>query len=160
MHKFSYGVMGILLVLILGSTAIVFGQADEEMCVEMGIISLSAPESVESKRAEVEFPHSTHFSFDCRTCHHKWEGDEIIPSCTTSGCHDVTVAPIRAGQGTVSVKAEVAIIYYKTAYHRMCIGCHKEMKMVNKELEMSYKSLDKELPRTGPTGCIQCHPKD
>jgi hypothetical protein len=158
MHKFGYGVMVILLVLILGSAAIVFGQADEEMCVEMGIIPLSAPEGVESKRAEVEFPHSIHFGFDCRTCHHKWESTEVIQGCTTSGCHDVTVAPTRAEKRTM--KAEEAIKYYKTAYHNMCIGCHKEMKKINKELEMSHRKLDKELPRTGPTGCHQCHPKE
>jgi hypothetical protein len=158
MHKLKYFVLGTMVVMMFGSAAIVFGQAEEDMIVPMGFITLSPLESVESKRADVEFPHFTHFGFDCRTCHHKWEGDEVIPSCTTSGCHDVAVSP------TISKKSNAApdqaILYYKTAFHQMCIGCHKEMRIINKELEMSYKRLDKELPRTGPTGCIECHPKE
>jgi len=28
------------------------------------------------------------------------------------------------------------------------------------EVEMSYRILKTELPKTGPTGCIECHPKE
>ena len=126
--------------------------------VPMGTITLSPPGSVEAKRSDVEFPHATHFGFECRTCHHKWEGPEVIQGCTTSGCHDVEVSPIKSGQK--NVPKEESIKYYKSAYHQMCIGCHKEMKRVNKELEMSLKKLPSELPITGPTGCFQCHPKE
>ncbi len=158
MHKLSYFVLGTIVVMMIGSAAIVFGQSEEDMIVPMGYITLSPPGSVEAKRADVEFPHSTHFGFDCRTCHHKWVGTEVIQSCTTSGCHDVAISPTVSKKG--SVAPDQAILYYKTAFHQMCIGCHKEMRAVNKELEMSYRKLDKELPRTGPTGCIQCHPKE
>ena len=158
MHRLRFFVLGIIVVLVIGSAAIVFGEFEDEMIVPMGIIALSAPESVELKRSEVEFPHATHFEFECRTCHHKWEGPEVIQGCTTSSCHDVEVSPIRSGQK--NVPKEVSILYYKSAYHQMCIGCHKEMKRANKVLEMSLKKLPGELPATGPTGCFQCHPKE
>ncbi len=159
MHKISFCVLSIIIGLILGTAAVVSGQAEDEICVPLGPIILEPLESVEAKRTPTEFPHSRHMVVvDCKTCHHMWIGDEQIQTCTTSGCHDVDVSP------TISKKSNVApdqaILYYKTAFHQMCIGCHKEMKMVNEELEMSYKRLDEELPRTGPTGCIQCHPKD
>jgi len=158
MHKLSYFLLGIIVFMLIGSTAVVFGQDEEDMIVPMGYITLSPPDSVEAKRADVEFPHSTHFGFDCRTCHHKWQGKEVIQGCTTSGCHDVAVSPTVSKKG--NVPPDQAILYYKAAFHQMCIGCHKEMRAVNKELEMSYRKLDKELPRTGPTGCIECHPKE
>jgi len=158
MHRLRFLVLGIIAVLVIGSAAIVFGESEDDMIVPMGIITLSAPGSVELKRSEVEFPHATHLEFECRICHHKWEGPEIIQGCTTSGCHDVEVSPIRSGQK--NVPKEVSILYYKSAYHQMCIGCHKEMKRANKVLEMSLKKLPGELPATGPTGCFQCHPKE
>ncbi|MGD8883230.1 MAG: hypothetical protein PVI82_15140, partial [Desulfobacterales bacterium] len=49
------------MVLVFGSIAMVGGQeTEDEMVVPMGIIVLEPPESVESKRSSVEFPHSTH----------------------------------------------------------------------------------------------------
>lgn len=158
MHGLRLFTLGIVFVLVIGSGAMVFGESEEEMIVPMGIITLGPPESVEAKRSDVEFPHATHFEFECRTCHHKWEGQEIIQGCTTSGCHDVEVSPIKAGQR--NVPKEESILYYKSAYHQMCIGCHKEMKQANKLLELSLKKLPSELPATGPTGCIHCHPTE
>ena len=34
---------------------------DEEMCVPMGIITLEPPDTVEAKRAAVDFQHGRHF---------------------------------------------------------------------------------------------------
>ena len=158
MHRSRLFLLGIVIILMTGSAAIVLGESEDEMIVPMGIITLSAPDSVEAKRSAVEFPHDIHLKFECRTCHHKWEAPEIIQGCTASGCHDVEVSPIRAGQG--NVPKEQAIKYYKSAYHQLCIGCHKEMKKTNKQLELSLKKLPEELPVTGPTGCFLCHPKE
>ncbi len=158
MHRLRFLILGTIFVLVIGSAAIVFGESEDEMIVPMGIIVIGPPESVEAKRSPVEFPHATHFRYECRTCHHKWEGPEVIQGCMTSGCHDVEVSPIKSGQR--NVPKEVSIKYYKSAYHEMCIGCHKEIKRMNKELEMSLKKLPSELPASGPTGCFQCHPKE
>ena len=148
------------MVLVLGSIALVVGQeTEDEMLVPMGVIVIEAPESVEAKRSPVDFPHSTHFvSVDCRTCHHTWQGTEIIKGCSTTDCHDVTVSPTKSGKG--GSNPDLAIRYYKTGYHQMCIGCHKEIKIQNIQLETSYKELKETLTIPGPTSCIQCHPKE
>ena len=148
------------MVLVLGSIALVVGQeTEDEMLVPMGVIVIEAPESVEAKRSPVDFPHSTHFaSVDCRTCHHTWQGTEIIKGCATTDCHDVTVSPTKSGKG--GSNPDLAIRYYKTGYHQMCIGCHKEIKIQNIQLETSYKELKETLTIPGPTSCIQCHPKE
>jgi hypothetical protein len=159
MFKTSLGVLGLILAVVFGNALIVSGQENEEtMCIPMGIISLEPPESVEAKRSPVNFPHSTHFSYQCQTCHHKWETDAAVVGCTTSGCHDLTESPQKSEKDNSG--KELAIRYYKTAFHQMCIGCHKEMKSQNKKLEMSGKILSEKLPDTGPVGCSECHVKE
>jgi len=147
-------------VLIFGSVTIVGGQeTDTEMIVPMGTIEIGPPEEVEPTRSPVEFPHSRHFaSVFCKTCHHDWKGTEVIKNCTAAGCHDVTVSPTKSGQNVSN--PDPAILYYKSAYHQMCIGCHKEIRIQNKKLEMSFKELKEKLTIPGPTSCIGCHPKD
>jgi hypothetical protein len=160
MRKIGILYLFLSMVLVFGSITIVVGQEDEaEMVVPMGIIEIGPPDSVEPARTPVDFPHSTHFaSVDCRTCHHKWQGTEIIKGCATTDCHDVTVSPTKSGKG--GSNPDLAIRYYKTGYHQMCIGCHKEIKTQNKQLEASFKELKETLTIPGPTSCIQCHPKE
>lgn len=160
MRKLDYLCVLLSTVLVFGSITMVVGQETEtEMIVPMGIIELGPPDTVEPVKTPVEFPHSKHFaSVDCRTCHHKWKGTEIITGCMATGCHDVTVSPTKSAKNTPS--PEAMIKYYKAAYHQNCIGCHKEIKAQNKQLEDSFKELKEKLPPTGPTGCIECHPKE
>ena len=169
MHRIGVGILFALLVLILGSVPVLAGQQTQDsepkgvhetedvMCLPMGTIVLGPPESVESKRASVDFPHSKHFVYDCKTCHHKWKGDAKIQDCTTSGCHDVQESPLKSKKGKID--RELAVRYYKTAFHKQCIDCHKQMKAKNKELEMSQRMLEAKLPETGPTTCVKCHPR-
>jgi hypothetical protein len=133
-----------MMVFVFGISIDVSGQENEaseptleDMSVPMGIIVLEPDESVEQKRTPVEFHHSKHFTFDCKKCHHKWEGKTHVLSYTETG-----------------------IKYYKYAYHQMCVGCHKEIKIKRKAMEMSYTVLKDKLPKTGPTGCVECHPKE
>jgi hypothetical protein len=159
MGKISVGVFCLILAVIFGNAMVVSGQSeDETMSVPMGDILLEPPEGVEAQRPPVNFPHSTHFSFNCLECHHTWEMTESIENCTTSGCHDGAESPAKAGQGKVD--EEELIKYYKTAYHKKCISCHREMKAQNKKLEMSGRVLKDKLPNVGPTGCNGCHVKD
>jgi hypothetical protein len=133
-------------------------ETDAEMIVPMGIIEIGPPPEVEPTRSPVDFPHSQHFaSVNCKTCHHSWKGTEIIQSCTTAECHDATVSPTKSGEKVSN--PDLAIRYYKSAYHQLCIGCHKEIKVQNKKLEMSLKELKEKLTVPGPTSCIECHPK-
>ncbi len=160
MQKIGFLYLCLSMVFVVGSITIVVGQeAEDEMIVPMGDIVIGPPESVEPKRSLVDFPHSRHFaSVDCRTCHHTWQGTEIVKKCSASSCHDVAVSPTISEKG--SVNPDLAILYYKTGYHQMCIGCHKEIRIQNKQLETSFKELKETLTIPGPTGCIQCHPKE
>ena len=159
MRKISVGVFCLILAVTFGNVMVVSGQSeDETMSVPLGDILLEPPEGVEAKRSPVNFPHSIHFSYNCLTCHHKWALNEPVVGCMTTACHEVKESPVKAGQGKVD-DAQL-IKYYKTAYHRMCINCHKDIKAQNKKLEMSGRILKENLPNSGPTSCIQCHPKE
>ena len=160
MHKISLGVFCLVLAIIFGNAMVVTGSGDaDDMCIPMGTILLEPLEGVEAKRTPVDFHHPTHFGFTCQSCHHKWiETDKPIVGCATTDCHDVAEAPKPSETGAID--KEMAARYYKTAYHNLCIGCHKEMQIQNKALEMSGRVLKENLPNTGPTGCVQCHLKE
>ncbi|MFC1856664.1 cytochrome c3 family protein [Thermodesulfobacteriota bacterium] len=159
MYRVGLVVLGLLMIVAFGGILEVSGKdsSDEMMCVPMEVITLEPPESVESKKSTVDFPHSKHFVLDCKECHHTWSGVEHIQNCTTSGCHDLTKSPKKSNAGGPANESKFK--YYKTAYHNLCIGCHKAAKTKNIQLEMSGKILKENLPKTGPTGCIKCHPK-
>ncbi len=159
MLKIKIGVCCLILALIFGNAMVVSGESDEEnMSVPMGIITLEPPETVEDPRPSVPFNHPIHFDYKCQTCHHKWDKETPILSCETSGCHDVYEAPKRSER--LQGDENMAMRYYKTAYHKMCINCHKELKAQNKKLEMSGRVLAENLPNPGPTSCKGCHVPD
>ena len=125
--------------LILFVSGITMTWADDSVCFPVGSRDIKAPASVEAKRSPVGFNHSTHFDFTCNECHHKWDRKSQITSCQTSGCHDQTTADKKAlkdGEYT-----EESIKYYMYAYHAQCRDCHK-------------------VEKAGPTGCVECHPKN
>jgi hypothetical protein len=156
MYKIGIGVVCLILVVIFGNAMVVSGQGEgETMCIPMGVIQLKPPESVEAKRPFVEFNHPLHFVDTCQTCHHQWQFDEPVQSCQTDGCHDGVVAPTKAEKG--EDLEELRITYYKNAYHKQCITCHRELKQNNRKLELSGRVLKENLPNTGPTGCKECH---
>lgn len=147
-----------MIILLIAATILVWcslGIADpqndngsgEKMCIPMGSISLDPPATVTPERASVDFPHSLHFKgYSCDKCHHKWDGNQAVQSCMTSGCHDMTTAPenpLKNGKYT-----EESIKYYKYAYHNQCRDCHKEEKQ---KRDTTLVTL--------PTGCNECHPK-
>lgn len=165
MHRLRIGLLCLMMVFLFGVSLDVSGQENEasestleDMSVPMGIIVLEPDETLEPKRAPVEFHHSKHFTFDCKKCHHKWEGKTHIPGCRTTDCHDNFTPPKKPTK--FLSYTETGIKYYKYAYHQMCVGCHKEMKIKRKAMEMSYTVLKDKLPKTGPTGCVECHPKE
>jgi hypothetical protein len=124
----------------------------------MGELTLSPPDGVDQKRSDVEFPHSVHFDYSCRECHHTWSGETEVKGCSTTECHDLLGTPKDPETGEKD--STQAVRYYKKAYHELCIGCHKEIKEKNKALELAKEPLEKDLAKTGPTGCIKCHPKE
>ena len=131
---------------------------EEEMCVPMGDITLEAL-SADAQRGSVSFPHAIHFTNNCQVCHHYQDIGSPIVGCATSGCHDLAQAPRTDDGQLIKVKSQ-RIRYFKNAYHELCIGCHKSIKQKNKSQEASKLALGDKLMPTGPTGCIECHPKE
>ena len=147
-------VLVICLALVLGlGTAInaVGSEEGGELRVPLGYVTLSPPQDADPKKSDVEFPHGLHFKYSCQECHHNWEGSADNLTCMTSGCHDLVQAP--------RDNPEQSILYFKNAYHELCIGCHKKIKAENRQLELSGKVLKEKLPNSGPTGCTECHPE-
>jgi hypothetical protein len=139
------------------SLSAAIGSEAEEMVVPLGELTINAPADVETKRSAVTFPHATHFDYACNRCHHMWEHDTAVLSCSTADCHDATLAPLKAAAEGEEIESYQ---YYKTAYHSLCIGCHKEIKANNLKLERSMGRLPEQLPAAGPTGCVECHPRE
>ena len=164
MYRIRVAVLCLVTVFVFGIALNVAGQnksdtkeAIGDMVVPMGIIVIKPDPSVKQMRAPVEFDHAKHFTYDCRTCHHKWEGKEKISSCTASNCHDLLKAPKKPTRYLVYTKE--GIKYYKYAYHQNCIGCHKEIKIKQEKMEAAYKASDIE-KKVVPTSCSECHPKE
>ena len=158
MHKCNLLVVGVAILAIFSFGLVVAGESEESMCIPMGDIVIEPPDQVESKRAAVTFPHATHFSYTCNTCHHTWDRETPVLSCMATGCHDVAAIPKNA-EGN-KIDPELSARYYKAAYHSACIGCHKEIKQQNKAIENSYRSAETTIQSSGPTGCSECHPKE
>jgi len=98
----------------------------------VGTLTVSAPRGVVPSRSPVDFPHSLHFVYACKTCHHTWDGFTPVKSCTTSGCHD-QVAPSKKANGKV-VSSTQEIRYFREAYHQNCIICHKRLEVKRRRL--------------------------
>jgi hypothetical protein len=164
MYRIQMAVLCLVIVFVFGMALNVAGQnksdtkkAVEDMVVPMGIIVIKPDPSVKAMRSPVKFDHAKHFTYDCRTCHHKWEGNTKISNCTTSNCHDLLKAPKKPTRYLVYTKN--GIKYYKYAYHENCIGCHKKIKVEQKKMEMSHKASEIE-KKVVPTSCSECHPKE
>lgn len=123
----------------------------------VGWLTISAPRGVEHKRSPVPFPHSLHFDSGCKACHHTWDGHTPVKSCKASGCHDL-IEPQKEEKAKKTSDAD-NIRYYKAAYHQSCRACHMDLAHERKKMEKSGAVLNEPLPKTGPTGCIGCHPK-
>lgn len=154
--------IGLVILCVVLTTAVCFSIAVsedlEELCIPLQTLVIEPLSGAEQQRASVEFPHGTHFNYACQRCHHTWNGREEIKNCTTSGCHDQLATP-KQSDSDMSPEA-LALTYYKKAYHQLCIGCHKQIKQQNKQIELSKKPITTALAKTGPTGCIECHPKE
>jgi len=159
MLNLRFVVLSLVLVLACGNALVVAKQnqqkSGDSLCITIGKIELVPPEGVEPKKSPVEFPHSKHFTYTCRECHHKWDLSAEVKGCMTSGCHDLVRTPKK------SEKVD-AIRYFKKAYHQNCIGCHRQIKKQNLAMEKkaSIDGKNIKIQKTGPTGCLQCHPKE
>ncbi|MEW6673332.1 MAG: cytochrome c3 family protein [Thermodesulfobacteriota bacterium] len=122
--------------------------------VPINAIELKPPAAIDATKSPVEFPHSRHFIYNCIACHHTWKLDARLQTCTASECHDQNKAP-KKESGVADIN------YFKKAFHQKCIGCHLEIKRQNAAKEKGLRVSDKKLAlqKSGPTGCVECHPK-
>jgi hypothetical protein len=160
MFKSKMTVFALLTIFIAGGPAVAGEEAEVTMdaiFVPVGRLVLAPPVGVASKKSAVAFPHSQHFDYTCKTCHHKWDGNSRVQSCTASKCHDQPSLPVKHKKA-IDNRAEM-IRYYKHAFHRQCISCHREIKIKNEKSGMSGRKLKEPLQPPGPTACIGCHPR-
>ena len=155
MQKLPVILTGVILIGVIAVGGVIAGDAEDTLCIPMGTLLIEPPDGVEAKRSPVDFPHSIHFDYTCKTCHHTWDGENPILSCTTSGCHDLTSAHSAEGK----LDPELLVRTFKTAFHKNCIDCHKEINRKNVRLENTY-SVKSSIQKSGPTSCNSCHPKE
>ncbi len=114
-----------------------------------GTMTLTAPFDTQRspKLSPVLFPHSLHFSYSCKDCHHDWDGENPVKSCATSGCHEKIWAPM---PGTTPLDGK-RIKSLTGAYHQVCRSCHR--REVTQQKNAGIKNVS-----TGPIACEGCHP--
>ena len=129
--------------------------SDEVMSVPLGNMVLAAPEEVEAKRGDVDFPHGLHFQFACQSCHHDWDGESEIESCMS--CHDETEPT-----GSRNIKNPDNVMYFLAAYHNICVECHRDLDKKRQDQIKKIaenKGMEKMMApvKSGPVTCTGCH---
>ena len=152
-----FGLMVMIILFIVSPWAFAKDTMDA-VYLPVGTLTLAVPRGVVPRRSAVAFPHSRHFDYTCKSCHHKWDGLSQVSGCTASGCHE-QFAPNK-GKKAKRASDPADKPHFRSAYHRKCIACHKRIKIERYKLEKSGIVLTKPLPRTGPIGCIECHPRN
>ena len=161
MLKLIVAVVALFTIIIAGGLAAGANETEVTMdaiYVPVGRLVLAPPVGVTPKRSAVAFPHSGHFDYTCKTCHHKWDGNSPVQGCSASKCHDQLSSTVK-DKKTLDY-GPMAIRYYKYAFHQQCISCHRQIKVHNEKLERSRRKLEESLQRPGPTGCVGCHPRE
>ncbi|WDP92187.1 MAG: class III cytochrome C family protein [Desulfobacter sp.] len=146
--KRTFIAVSCLVIFLITSDA--FAQEPQQtLDLPTGTMTLVAPEGSEreAKRSPVLFPHSLHFGYSCKDCHHKWDGSSPVQSCATAGCHENLWASI---PGTTS-DDEPKVKSLTGAYHQVCRDCHR------KEVKLQKDQGIKDVV-TGPIACDGCHP--
>jgi len=132
--------------------------AEVEMCVPMGDITLEAL-SADAKRAAVNFPHAAHFGYSCQQCHHTWDRTTPVTGCSATGCHDMAEAP-KTEDGRRSRTRCCKRVILKMPIMPCVSAAIRRYTKKTKKLQATRMPTDQKLAGSGPTGCIQCHPKE
>jgi hypothetical protein len=93
----------------------------------------------------VTFAHRRHTSdhqITCNRCHHTLnEGDTAVQE----HCRDCHTEPgFVRGREAEDMDEEMLLEHYLNALHAQCIGCHRELKMEDRQRKI-------------PLGCTECH---
>ena len=92
-------------------------------------------------KTPVVFNHANHKAYDCKECHHKWDGSSAMQPCSAAGCHDVMDRKDKTSKSYFFIIHE-----RKKAKLSTCLSCHSEVATKENKKEM--------------TGCKKsaCHP--
>ncbi|WDP85146.1 MAG: class III cytochrome C family protein [Desulfobacter sp.] len=133
-------------ILLLTHDAI--AQDPQTLVLPTGNMILAAPEGGDRapKLSPVSFPHSLHFSYSCKDCHHSWDGVEPVQSCATAGCHENLWAS-KPGELPLDARRVKSLT---GAYHQVCRTCHRMEAAEQKEAGIKHVA-------TGPIACDGCH---
>ena len=113
------------------------------------VIELYSPLWKTHKKSAVKFAHEKHskdYKVPCTECHHVykdgknvWKEGMEVKKCES--CHNEPTV-----KGEKRLPPDLQKKNLKLAFHKNCVGCHKELKKKN--------------PKTkAPKTCIKCHPK-
>ena len=151
MKSYARLVCWVVALLIIPGQYLVQAEKDpEQLLLPTGTMTLMAPPDAEREPqlSPVVFPHSLHFAYSCKDCHHEWDGKSEVQSCAAAGCHENLWA---APPGTTPV-GEKRIKSLAGAYHQTCRDCHRN------ELK-AQKAAGMKRFYTGPIDCEGCHPE-
>jgi hypothetical protein len=155
--RISSTIVVVVMVLLTGPAA-VSGDRLDAITVPVGTLVLHPPSGIVAVRSPVAFPHSLHFTYACNQCHHKWNGLTPVKTCMAAGCHDA-LDPPQKSEKALAYDIE-AMPYFKYAYHKRCIGCHKEIRAINHAREKSIMGPGGKVLNLGPVGCVGCHERE
>lgn len=145
MTRYLFFAYSLAIILITGD--LIFAQeSQDELSLPTGTMMLAAPAHSKTKMSPVVFPHSTHFQFSCKSCHHEWDKVSPVEGCASSGCHEKLWA---SPPGSTPLR-DRKVKSLTGAYHRVCRECHRNQLEENKKNSMSTS--------TAPVTCEQCHP--
>lgn len=131
-------------ILIIGYSPVF--AAEDTFLLPSGTMTLVPPPGYAAKKSWVVFPHSTHFQYSCKACHHEWEPVEEVKSCSSAGCHE----EFWPGAPSARPWTEKKSFSMTGAYHKACRDCHREER---NKLDKKYAANF-----TGPIACDGCHP--
>ena len=102
-------------------------------------------------RPAVAFPHMQHIDaeIECSSCHHRFQGGENIvdEAELEEDAEGIKCASCHKKEPGFRFKPDLDLTkrILQQAYHRMCMGCHRQLKKENK--------------KAGVITCGECHPR-
>jgi class III cytochrome C family protein len=142
MRRYLIFAYSLSILFMTGNSLIFAKEQPDKLHVPTGDMVLTAPSHSQTTMSPVAFPHSLHFGFSCKSCHHEWDQVSPVEGCASSGCHEKLWA---SPPGTTPLDQK-RIKSLTGAYHNVCRECHR--------------SQLKEQNATGPVTCGECHPAD
>jgi hypothetical protein len=152
MKKYVLFVCSLAIILMTGNSLIFAKAAQDELRLPTGTMTLTAPAHSQTKMSPVVFPHSTHFQFSCKSCHHEWDQVSPVEGCASAGCHEKLWA---SPPGSTPLR-DKKVKSLTGAYHKACRECHRSELKALKDQGMSEKKAMSRF--SAPLACEECHP--